>query len=86
MEVLIRFNQNFRTGQSPYEWRAVIDGKEHLCNHIDIKVQCETVSKELPEHGLKYHIKCECANAHFTYPQSSLNNNGLDTLKVLTLS
>lgn len=54
--VLIRYNTLSQTPQT--RWRVIVNGQEHICGRIEIKVPAFTSSDEVEGHGLKHHITC----------------------------
>lgn len=72
-DVKIRFNTNFREGDSSTkEWRVLVDGKEHFCNHVTINCPTHT-SKDLIEGvGQKWHISCEATTISYIKDTSAV--------------
>ena len=65
-EIKIRFNTNYREDDpSTKEWRVLVNGQEHFCNHV--RVNCPSyTSKDLIEGvGQKWHISCEARKIEF---------------------
>jgi hypothetical protein len=58
MLVEIRFNTNFPTQKSQYEWRVLCDGVETLVNEVSINCNTYTGSRFIEGEGMKYHIIC----------------------------
>lgn len=40
-------------------WRALIDGVEHLADHVDLKVPSYTSQDTLPDGRIKWHISAD---------------------------
>ena len=58
----IRFNNNFTSGKSKYEWRVIKDNIEHLVNHVHINCHSYTSTKFIEGEGQKYHITANSNN------------------------
>jgi hypothetical protein len=40
-------------------WRALIDGEEHLADHVELKVPSYTSQDTLPDGRIKWHISAD---------------------------
>ncbi len=52
----IRFNNNYLSSKSKYEWRVIQNGVENLVNHVHIRSHSYTTTKFIEGEGQKYHI------------------------------
>lgn len=65
-EVKIRFNTNYKESDpSTKEWRVLIDGKEHFCNHVKVNCPSQTTRDLIEGVGQKWHISCEASGIEF---------------------
>jgi hypothetical protein len=52
----IRYNTNFASGKSKFEWRVIKGDDEHLVNLVHIYCECKTTSRFIEGEGQKWHI------------------------------
>ena len=57
--VKIRFNTSYMDGDGSKDWRVIINGIEHFCNHISINCSSKTSKDFIEGVGDKWHISCE---------------------------
>jgi hypothetical protein len=55
--ILVRFNTKHELDAGHRKWRVVIDGQEHLADHVKINIPCETIMEEVESHE-KHHFLC----------------------------
>jgi hypothetical protein len=68
MDVKIRYNTDFPT-KSPYKWRILIDGVQHLVDAIEINCKCNTTTDIFIINGEekeKYHLSCKAKSVSFS--------------------
>ena len=72
-QVRIRFNTNYRPNDpSTKDWRVIVDGKEHFCNHVRINCPSETSHDFIEGVGEKWHISCRATSVEYL-PDASGN-------------
>ncbi len=65
-EVKIRFNTGYSEADpSTKEWRVLINGKEHFCNHVRVNCPSQTSRDLIEGVGQKWHISCVAANIEY---------------------
>jgi len=61
MIVDIRFNTNYPE-RSKFEWRVLVDGKEHLVNVVQCEVPTYTTSTFIEGQGMKWHMSAAASD------------------------
>jgi hypothetical protein len=65
-EVKIRFNTGFSAADpGTKEWRVLINGKEHFCNHVQVNCPSYTSNDLIEGVGQKWHISCQAGQIEF---------------------
>jgi len=62
IDIKIRYNTLCNDGKN--YWRILVDGKEHICSHIDIKIPVQTTQDVVFDQYRnceveKHHISCK---------------------------
>ncbi len=57
--VKVRFNTNYKEDDGSKEWRVIINGVEHFCNHVTINCPSKTSKDFIEGVGNKWHISCK---------------------------
>jgi len=55
--ILVRFNTKHEQDEGKRKWRVVINDVEHLADHVNIEVPCETIMENIHDTE-KFHFLC----------------------------
>ena len=71
--VKIRFNTNYKESDtSSKEWRVLVNGIEHFCNHVQVNCASHTSKDFIEGVGQKWHISCEANNIEYIKDNSAV--------------
>jgi hypothetical protein len=71
----IRFNNNFISGKSKFEWKVIKDNEQHFVNYVHINCKSYTTSRFIEGEGQKYHISADTNTMTIVTERDDENND-----------